>query len=142
MKAFEIQLDRKDVSHQGLSRIFIQLFLPIFEEALKTDPIVCSSNKALKDLAGDLRINKSLTLLVPPNQTIEIFLTRLRREITSLVFERGEIPQHLKSLMACISASKRIYILLFRRGRKNNKKAHRKIEEKPRRLQQELYYYR
>ncbi len=80
-KAFEILLDREDFFHRKLCSLFVQLFLEKIRIAGSQDVIISDDNQAFKELASDWRFRKSLTLLTPPNQEIEIFLTRLRKEL-------------------------------------------------------------
>ena len=97
-KAYELLISLVNISHSKLTKIFTQAFLPIIEEAAKRDPIISADNNALTNLAEDWRLRKSLTLLIPPDQAIEHFLTRLRKELLVLAANQKPIRGSLKSL--------------------------------------------
>ena len=96
IKAYELLLNKKDLSHAKLSRIFLYIFLPKIQKAAKLDPIICESNDAFKELSTDWRFCKSLTLIIPPNTETERFFTRLRKELLMMAIDKGTIPAHLK----------------------------------------------
>ncbi|WP_413400579.1 tetratricopeptide repeat protein [Prochlorococcus sp. MIT 0718] len=102
-KAYELLINLDNISHKKLSKIFTQSFLPTIQEAAQTDPIISSNNNALNNLAADWRLRKSLTLLIPPHQAIENFLTRLRKELLVLVANQKSIPKSLKSLAEALA---------------------------------------
>ncbi|WP_063399042.1 class I SAM-dependent methyltransferase, partial [Prochlorococcus marinus] len=102
-KAYELLLNLDNVSHQKLSRLFILAFLPTIQEAATLDPIISANNDALNKLAADWRLKKSLALLIPSNQDIERFLTRLRKELLILATTQTSIPEHLKPLSEAVA---------------------------------------
>ncbi|KZR66017.1 class I SAM-dependent methyltransferase [Prochlorococcus sp. MIT 1306] len=97
-EAYELLINLDNISHRKLSNIFTQAFLPAIQEAAKSDPIISADNNALSNLAADWRLKKSLTLLIPPHQAIENFLTRLRKELLILAANQQEIPKSLSAL--------------------------------------------
>ncbi|ABM77032.1 Hypothetical protein P9303_02771 [Prochlorococcus marinus str. MIT 9303] len=97
-KAYELLINLDNISHSKLSMIFIQTFLPAIQEAAKFNPIISAENNALTNLAGDWRLRKSLTLLIPPHQAIEHFLRRLRKELVGLAANQQVIPEILRAL--------------------------------------------
>ncbi|KZR84894.1 MULTISPECIES: class I SAM-dependent methyltransferase [Prochlorococcus] len=102
-KAYELLLNDENTSHRTLAKIFLQAFLPIFKAASNSEPIISKNNKALNQLASDWRLNKSLTLLIPPHPDIEHFLTRFRRELLILASKKQAIPDHLKPLSEALA---------------------------------------
>ncbi len=103
MKAYELLLNRTDISHQSLSKIFLKAYLPTIREASIPAKIVSDSNGALYRLSSDWRFRKSLTLIIPPNSDVEQFLTRLREEILRLTIQEGLIPPRLKPLTEALA---------------------------------------
>ncbi len=103
-RAYELLLDRTDISHQKLSNIFLQEFLPTIQKASSSDSIISEDNKAFKALASDWRFLKSLTLLIPPNPEAEEFFTRLRKEILTLTIQMSTVPKQLRPLTEALSA--------------------------------------
>ena len=79
-KAYELLLNCNDFSHRKLCQLFIQDYLNDIETATKVDSIISDNNQAFYRLASDWKFRKSLTLLIPPHQKIEEFLTRLRKD--------------------------------------------------------------
>ena len=79
-KAYELLLNCNDFSHRKLCQLFIQDYLNDIETATKVDSIISENNQAFYRLASDWKFRKSLTLLIPPHQKIEEFLTRLRKD--------------------------------------------------------------
>ncbi len=102
-KAYELLINLDNISHQQLSKIFIQAFLPTIQSAAKIDPIISANNDALNNLAADWRLRKSLTLFIPPHQDIEHFLTRLRSEFLILASQQDTIPEQLKPLSEALA---------------------------------------
>ena len=47
-RAYELLLNRTDISHRKLTKMFLQAFLPTIQKASATDPIICDGNEALK----------------------------------------------------------------------------------------------
>ena len=103
-KAYELALNQTNISHRKLTRVFLQVFLPIIQKASAQAPIISESNQALKALAGDWRFLKSMTLIIPPNAEVERFLTRLRKELLNLAIQGGTIPPPLKPLIESLAA--------------------------------------
>ncbi|KZR89235.1 Demethylrebeccamycin-D-glucose O-methyltransferase [Synechococcus sp. MIT S9509] len=103
IKAYELLINLENISHSKLSTIFIQVFLPTIQEAAKFDPIISTENNALTNLAADWRLRKSLTMLIPPHQAIEHFLTRLRKELVGLASNQKKIPDNLKGLTEALA---------------------------------------
>ena len=79
-QAQDILLNCDDFSHRKLCSLFIQDYLKDIQSAAQSDPIISDQNQAFHDLASDWRFRKYLTLLIPPHQEIEQFLSRLRKE--------------------------------------------------------------
>ena len=102
-KAYELMINLDNVAHRKLSKIFTQAFLPTIQDAAKFDPIISANNNALTNLAADWRLRKSLTLLIPPHQAIENFLTRLRKELVELAVNQRAIPENLKALTEALA---------------------------------------
>ena len=102
-EAYEILLNREDLFHRKLCPLFIELFLEKIQEAAQSDPLITESNQAFQDLASDWRFRKSLTLLTPPHEAIEEFLTRLRKEVLIYATNYGTLPQNLKPLIEALS---------------------------------------
>ncbi|WP_240951605.1 MULTISPECIES: class I SAM-dependent methyltransferase [unclassified Prochlorococcus] len=102
-KAYELLINLNNISHQKLSTVFTQAFLPIIQEAARSDLIISVDNNALTSLAADWRLRKSLTVLIPPNQAIEHFLTRLRKELLVLAANQKPIPEDLKALTEALA---------------------------------------
>ena len=101
---YELLLNQTDISHQKLSKIFIQTFLPTIHEASTFDTIISEDNQALKALSADWRFLKSLTLMIPPSTEAEDFFTRLRKELLNLAVQEGTIPAQLKCLTESLAA--------------------------------------
>ncbi|WP_236065945.1 class I SAM-dependent methyltransferase [Prochlorococcus marinus] len=95
-KAYEVLINSDNITHQKLSTLFNQAFLPTIQEATKSDPLISADNNALNNLVADWRLRKSLTLLIPPHQDIENFLIDLRKEILILAANHKSIPKYLK----------------------------------------------
>ena len=102
-RAYELLLNKGDISHQKLSQIFLQLFLPTIQKASSSDPIISDENKALKSLAADWRFCKSLTLIVPPSPEAEWLFIRLRKELLELISQKRTVPQQLKPLTEALA---------------------------------------
>ncbi|WP_186539242.1 class I SAM-dependent methyltransferase [Synechococcus sp. BIOS-E4-1] len=102
-KAYELLINLENISHSKLSTVFIQAFLPAIQEAAKFEPIISAENNALTNLAADWRLRKSLTMLIPPHQDIEHFLTRLRKELVGLASNQKKIPENLKGLTEALA---------------------------------------
>ena len=102
-KAYEILLNCDDFSHRKLCQLFIQDYLKDIEKATKVDSIISDKNQAFYCLASDWRFRKSLTLLIPPRQKIEEFLTHLRRELLLQTKSNCAIPPKLKSLLRALA---------------------------------------
>ncbi len=102
-KACELLIDLDNISQRKLSKIFIQAFLPTIQEAAKADSVISTNNNALSNLAVDWRLRKSLTLLIPPCQDIEHFLTLLRKELLMLVSYQEPIPEFLNSFTEALA---------------------------------------
>ena len=103
MRLYEILLNKKNISHQKLAKIFIQAFLPIFQEKSSPDSIVATESNRLKALTNDWRLRRSLTLMIPPNLEVEKFLTRLRRELLELIDQDKNIPEELRALIESLA---------------------------------------
>ena len=97
--AYGILLNRNDFFHRKLCPLFIQEYLETIRIAANAEPIISEKNHALDELAADWRFTQSLTLLIPPHQEIETFLTRLRKEFLSLATKEASIPPHLRPLL-------------------------------------------
>ncbi len=104
IRAYELLIHQVDISHQKLSKIFLQAFLPIIQKASLSDSIISDGNQALKALAADWRFLKSLTLMIPPSSEAEGFFTRLRNELLNLAIQMGTVPQELKPLTEALAA--------------------------------------
>ena len=102
-RAYELMLNQKDVSHQKLSKLFLELFLSTIQKASASEPIISESNKALKALASDWRFQKSLSLMIPPSAKAEGFFTRLREELLRLTIKKGTIPPQFKRLQEALA---------------------------------------
>ncbi|WP_115022542.1 class I SAM-dependent methyltransferase [Synechococcus sp. UW69] len=102
-RAYELLLARTDISHHRLTKTFKQAFTPLIIEASSFNPIICNKNKALKTLASDWRFLKSLSLMIPTKPIIELFLTRLRREILKLNQKGYAMPEQLKALTEALA---------------------------------------
>ena len=102
-KAYELLLDRDDFSHRKLCPLFIQEFLENIQTAAQSDPIISDHNQTFHKLASDWRFRKSLTLLIPPHQDIEKFLTRLRKEFLTHAINNIVIPKKLKPLLEALA---------------------------------------
>ena len=102
-KAYEILLNREDFFHRKLCSLFIQLFLHKIRKAAKQETIVSNDNQVFQELASDWRFKKSLTLLTPPHQEIEEFLTRLRRELLLETARNKNIPENISSLVEALA---------------------------------------
>ena len=102
-KAYEILLSRHDFSHRKLCPLFIQEYLEDIQTAAQSDPIISEQNQAFHRLASDWKFRKSLTLLIPPHQEIEEFLTRLRQEFLLNISNGVVIPDHLKPLLEALA---------------------------------------
>ncbi len=102
-KAYELLINLDNISHSKLSAVFLQAFLPTIQEAAKFDPIISAENHIFTNLAADWRLRKYLTLLIPPHQAIEHFLTRLRKELVGLAANEQKIPENLKGLAEALA---------------------------------------
>ncbi|WP_114993775.1 class I SAM-dependent methyltransferase [Synechococcus sp. UW179A] len=103
-RAYELLLNQTDISHQKLSQIFLQTFLPTIQKASASDPIISNENQSLKALAADWRFLKSLSLMVPPVSEAEGFFTRLRKELLALTIQMGTVPEQLRRLTKSLAA--------------------------------------
>ena len=101
--AFEILLKRQDFSHRKLCPLFIQLYLEKIKGAAQQETIISDNNLDFRELASDWRFAKSLTLLIPPHQCIEEFLTRLRRELLFYTRKNKSLPEYLLPLVLALS---------------------------------------
>ena len=102
-KAYEILLNREDFSHRKLCQLFVQDYLEDIQTAAKSNPIIKDQNQAFHRLASDWSFRKSLTLLIPPHQKIEEFLTRLRQEFLVQVRTHSSITPKLKLLLEALA---------------------------------------
>ncbi|QNJ04336.1 methyltransferase domain protein [Synechococcus sp. PROS-U-1] len=102
-KAYEILLNRDDFSHRKLCPLFIQQYLANIQRAAQLNPIISDQNQAFHELASEWRFRKSLTLMIPPHQEIEEFLTRLRKEFLVYIQNNGAIPKKLKPLLEALA---------------------------------------
>ena len=102
-KAYEILLNCDDFSHRKLCPLFIQGYLEDIQAAAQLDPIISDHNKSFEELASDWRFRKSLSLLIPPHQGIEEFLTRLRRELLVQIKNESVISKKLRPLLEALS---------------------------------------
>ena len=94
--AYELLLERNDVSHsRRLAQVFIEIFLPTVKKAALSDPIISRGNKAFESLATDQKFKKSLRLMIPPNQEIEKFLTRTRKNFYISQLNRDQSHRNL-----------------------------------------------
>ena len=102
-KAYEILLNRDDLSHRKLCPLFIQQYLADIQTAAQLNPIISDHNQAFQELASEWRFRKSLTLMIPPHQEIEEFLTRLRKEFLVHIKNNGAIQKKLKPLLEALA---------------------------------------
>ena len=102
-RAFEILLRREDFFHRRLCPLFIQLFLDKINTAAQYDSLISGNNPAVQELASDWRFIKALTLLTPPHQDIETFLTRLRKELLAYVVKNNTFPLGMNPLIISLS---------------------------------------
>ncbi|ABB36025.1 hypothetical protein Syncc9605_2293 [Synechococcus sp. CC9605] len=102
-KAYELLLNCNDLSHRKICQLFIQDYLNDIETATKADNIISDNNQTFYRLASDLRFRKSLTLLIPPHQKIEEFLTRLRKDFLVQAKSDVTIPPKLKPLLEALA---------------------------------------
>ena len=102
-KAYEMLLNRDDFSHRKLCPLFIQQYLKQIQTAAQSNPIISDHNQAFHELASEWRFRKSLTLMTPPHQEIEEFLTRLRKEFLVHIKNNGAIPKKLKPLLEALA---------------------------------------
>ena len=102
-KAYEILLNCNDFSHRKVCQLFIQDYLNDIETATKADNIISENNQAFDRLASDWRFRKSLTILIPPHQKIEEFLTRLRKDFLVQTKSDCPIPLKLKPLLEALA---------------------------------------
>ena len=102
-RAYEILLNRDDFSHRKLCPLFIQQYLANIQRAAQLNPIISDQNQAFHELASEWRFRKSLTLMIPPHQEIEEFLTRLRKEFLVHIKNNGAIPKKLKPLLEALA---------------------------------------
>lgn len=102
-EAYELLINHRDVSHQKLSRVFQQIFMPSILKASASDPIASSNNEALKELAADWRFIKSLSLIIPPSPEVEKFFTKLRKELLTLAIQEKAIPPQLMHLTEALA---------------------------------------
>ena len=103
-QAYELLLNKSDISHRKLTRVFLQIFLPTIQKASIPDPIISESNEEFKALAADWRFQKSLRLIIPPNPEVENFLTRLRKELLANSINTGKITNQLKSFTESLAS--------------------------------------
>ena len=61
IRAYELLINKTDISHRKFTPIFLQAFLPTIQKAASSDPIISEDNEAFKALASDWRFLKSLT---------------------------------------------------------------------------------
>ena len=102
-QAYEILLNCDNFSHRKLCSLFIQGYLEDIQAAAKSDPIISDRNQAFHELASDRKFRKSLTLLIPPHQEIEQFLTRLRKELLVQIKTNRALPAKLKPLLEALA---------------------------------------
>lgn len=102
-KSFEILISLNNISHQQLSRVFVHLFYQIFLDASHFNPIISFDNTSLLLLASDWRILKSLSLFTIPSQSIEVFFTRLRRELLFITSSGNSIQEPLRPLLEALA---------------------------------------
>jgi tetratricopeptide (TPR) repeat protein len=102
-QAYEILLNCNDFSHRKLCHLFIQNYLEDIQTAAKSDPIISNHNQAFHRLASDWKFRTSLTLLIPPHQTIEEFLTRLRKEFLVQIKANSAITTQFKPLLEALA---------------------------------------
>ena len=102
-KAYEILLNREDFSHRKLCTLFVQDYLEDIQTADKSNPIITDQNQALHRLASDWIFRKSLTLLIPPHQKVEEFLTRLRQEFLLQIRTKSSITPQLQLLLEALA---------------------------------------
>ena len=102
-KAYGILLNCDDFSHRKVCQLFVQDHLNDIETAIKADNIISDNNQAFYRLASDWRFRKSLTLLIPPHQKIEEFLTRLRKDFLVQTKSDCATPPKLKPLLEALA---------------------------------------
>ena len=102
-KAYEVLLNCNDFSHRKLCQLFAQDYLNDIEKATNANSIISDNNQAFYRLASDWRFRKSLTILIPPHQKIEEFLTRLRKDFLDQSKSDCVIPAKLKPLLEALA---------------------------------------
>ncbi len=102
-RAYNLLLNRTDVSHRRLSGLFRQKYFNIIQKASEHTTIISEKNDALQQLAKDTNFHKSISLFVPPIPEVEIFLTRLREEILLQFNKTGHIHPQLESLTKALA---------------------------------------
>ena len=102
-KVHDILLNCDDFSHRKLCPLFIQDYLKDIQIAAQSDPIISDQNQAFHDLASDWRFRKYLTLLIPPHQEIEQFLSRLRKEFLVQIKTKSAISAKLIPLLEALA---------------------------------------
>ena len=102
-KAYEVLLNCNDFSHRKLCQLFAQDYLNDIEKATNAGSIISDQNQAFDRLASDWKFRKSLTLLIPPHQKIEEFLTRLRKDFLVQTESKCAISPKLKPLLEALA---------------------------------------
>ena len=102
-KAYEKLLNCDDFSHRKIGQLFVQVHLEDIQAAASSNPIISEQNQAFHRLASDWRFRKALTLLIPPHQETEEFLTRLREEFLVHIRNRSSMPPELKYLLEALA---------------------------------------
>ena len=102
-KAYEKLLNCIDFSHRKIGHLFVQHHLEDIQAAASSNPIMSDHNQALHRLASDWRFRTALTLLIPPHQETEEFLTRLRQEFLLHIKNHSSIPPELKPLLEVLA---------------------------------------
>ena len=102
-KAYEILLNCHDISHRKIGHLFVQHHLEDIQAAASSTPIISDQNQAFHRLASDWRFRTALTLLIPPHQETEEFLTRLRKEFLLHIKNHNFISPELKPLLEALA---------------------------------------
>ena len=102
-KAYLILLNCDDFPHQKLCQLFIQDYLKDIETTTKPERIISDKNQVCHHLASHWRFRKSLTLLIPPHQKAEEFLTHLRKYFLVQTKSNRAISPNLKPLLEALS---------------------------------------
>lgn len=95
-EAYMLLAWRNDICHAKIGHVFLALYADRIDRASGCHDLLSEVDGDLLDLLSDSLFTRSLTLFVPTSAMIELFLTRLRRELLLHASKGCPIPQSIR----------------------------------------------